>query len=163
VRRLPGLLALSISLCTSAQATDLSGTLSEYLRQKVPPTKTLLMDPKENPVAFVKAQVLTWEQPQRLKADQLAFIYLYGLGPDFWAAYIKNPRSPLSDYLGTQKITLAGKRSVSPTLTMNVYRVDGGPYKGFLAQYGINHDGSLLVLMPAKAAASSPTTAQYLK
>lgn len=165
----------------SARAADLTGVISDYLLRKVPPTESRVIDMTQEPgtsdmlnalarmsktdPAKVKAsmifQMITWQNPARLNAEALGFFYLYKLGPDYWTLVLKNARQPLSDYVGTTQVRLVGQtKSAKP---LNIYRVEGGRFGGFLAEDGTVDGTRLTVLMTPQTAAESKVLAQYLK
>lgn len=176
------LLALAALLTLSSSlAADLSGVLSDHMLRKVPPTETKVLDLSQMPgmsdvlrgmsqltktdLARLKASMITqtmiWKNPANLQADALGFIYLYKLGPDYWTLVLTNPRQPLGDSLGTAQLRLVGQ---TPSATpLNVYRVEGGRFSGFLAEDGAVKGARMVVLITPQVAAESPSLARYLK
>ena len=74
---------------------------------------------------------------------------------------LNNPRQPLSDYLGTAQLRLVGQ---TPSATpLNIYRVEGGRFSGFLAEDGVVKGTRTVVLLTPQIAAESPMMARYLK
>ncbi|ULH14405.1 hypothetical protein MF271_10170 [Deinococcus sp. KNUC1210] len=157
---LVGFLALS-----HATAADLSGIITDYLLNKVSPTTTSIVGPKQNPLAVTEVQTKVWQNPKGLNADELDFMYMYKISKDAWTFFIKNPRLPLSEYMGTTKIIPKGKRFVSASSKdfMSVYLIDGGRFKGYLAQDGVLQGKRIITLLTPLLAQSSPNTAKYLK
>jgi len=164
-----------------ARAADLTGVLSDYMLRKVPPTESKVVDMSQYPgmtdvlkgvsqisktdveklKASLIAQTTLWKNPAKLNAQSLVFIYLYKLGPDYWTLLLTKPRQPLSDYMGTTALRLVGQ---TPSATpLNVYRVEGGRFSGFLAEDGVVKGDRRVVLVTPQVAAESPALAQYLK
>ncbi|WP_407540027.1 hypothetical protein Q0M94_01105 [Deinococcus radiomollis] len=171
----------AFTLLPCAQAADLTGVLSDYLLRKVPPTESKVIDMSQYPgmsdilkgmarmtktdlarmKASLIAQTMSWKNPANLNADSLAFVYLYKLGPDYWTLVLSNPRQPLSDYLGTAQLRLVGQ---TPSATpLNIYRVEGGRFSGFLAEDGVVRGTRTVVLLTPQIVAESPAMARYLK
>ena len=102
-----------------------------------------------------------WSQPARLNADELDFIYLYKLGPDYWSVALKNPRSPLTDYVGSSQLTFVQKASTSAPRT--TYRIDGGRFKGFILQDSTINGQHVIALITHRLALETPSLAIYFK
>ena len=178
---LTAFMLLSFALVSSAGAADLTGVISDYLLRKVPPTESRVIDLSQSPgmsdlikgmaqltkadasrmKASLIAQTMVWRNPANLNAESLAFIYLYKLGPDYWTLILNNPRQPLSDYMGTAQLRLVGQ---TPSATpINIYRVEGGRFSGFLAEDGVVKGARMVVLLTPQVAAENPAMARYLK
>ena len=148
---LPALTALL--LLSSARAADLTPRIAEFLLNKVPPSR------ENTRSAGVQGRV--WNKPAGLQAERLIFIFAYGISQDHWALIFQNPRAPLADYLGSNKLTLLGRLSKPTPIT--IYRIDGGRFQGYFAEDGIDSGQHLLELFTPRMAAMTPELARYLK
>ncbi|WP_425146754.1 hypothetical protein [Deinococcus sp.] len=148
----PALTVLAaLLLSSSARATDLTGVLTDYLLNKVPPT---LEDTKTQGL-----QQRMWINPKGLAASKLLFVFTYGVSQDHWALVLNDYHLPRSTYFGTDKFTYLGKLNSGSS----IYRLGGGRFKGFFVEQGTQKGIRLLSLVTPQFAALSPEMSRLIK
>ncbi len=140
-------------LLSCAQAADLTGVLSDYLLNKIPPTQENTKSPG--------VQVRMWNKPARLNADRLLMVFAYGISTDHWTLIIIDPHSPAQDYLGSHTLTLLGK--LTKPAVMAIYRIESGRFQGYLVEDAVDQGHHLIEIYTPKMASTTPELTQYVK
>ncbi|GGR14585.1 hypothetical protein [Deinococcus ruber] len=145
--------AVSLLLGSSARAADLTRALLEYLTTKTPPSESSYMS-KE-------VYVRIWTHPLLLNADAIMLTTSKNNGIGGWFLVIINPRLPISDYLGSNKVVFL-ETQVQPK-KVNVFRVDGGRLRGFYIEDGIEDGNHMLAIFTPAMAAKTRGLSKYIK